>query len=409
MASFQDELCCAAPLASSAVKLTVLLLVYAAFVSMGLPDGILGAAWPQMRTELGVGLNDNWRMLALGTCGSALSSFTSGLALRRFGVGRVLVATTFVTALAILGYAHSATLTLITLLAFALGLGNGAIDAGLNSFVASNLSSRHMSWLHACWGVGVSFGTLMVSGVVASGGTWRGAYLAIGIVQLTLAFAFVLQRKQLPQATPGVANGEAASHPSFGATLTLRASWVSMGAFFVYCGLECSAGLWIASALHDGRGWTTAAAGLMATLFWASLTLGRFLIGTISQRFRAFRIVQAAACGALVGSLLIAASSALGQHQTAAGVVTATGLLIAGFSLSPIYPMLMHDTVRRVGTGHATNLIGFQGGVGQLGFALIPAAVGALLQAQSTEWLGALLTALAVTLLGLVWYEPQPR
>ena len=373
---------------------------------MGLPDGILGAAWPQMRTELGVGLNDNWRMLALGTCGSALSSFSSGLALRRFGVGRVLVATTFVTALAILGYAHSATLTLITVLAFALGLGNGAIDAGLNSFVASNLSSRHMSWLHACWGVGVSFGTLIVSGILATGGTWRGAYLAIGIVQLTLAFAFVSQLRQLPQATRGSADGEASDHPSIGATLKLRASWVSMGAFFAYCGLECSAGLWIASALHDGRGWTTAAAGLMATLFWASLTLGRFLIGAISQRFQAIRIVKAAAFGALVGSLLIATSSTLGQHQTAAGVITATGLLIAGFSLSPIYPMLMHDTVRRVGAGHATNLIGFQGGVGQLGFALIPAAVGALLQAQSTEWLGAVLTALAITLLALVWYKP---
>ena len=390
-----------------AVKLTVLLLVYAAFVSMGLPDGILGAAWPQMRTELGVGLNDNWRMLALGTCGSALSSFTSGLALRRFGVGRVLVATTFVTALAILGYAHGATLTLITLLAFALGLGNGAIDAGLNSFVAKNLSSRHMSWLHACWGVGVSFGTLMVSGIVATGGTWRGAYLAIGIVQLTLAFAFVSQLRQLPQATAGTADGDgnASDHPSFGATLRLRASWVSMGAFFVYCGLECSTGLWIASALHDGRGWKTAAAGLMATLFWASLTLGRFLIGTISQRIPAIRIVKAATLGALIGALLIAASSALNQYQTAAGVVTATGLLLAGFSLSPIYPMLMHDTVRRVGAGHATNLIGFQGGVGQLGFALIPAAVGALLQAHSTEWLGALLTALAITLLALVWYN----
>lgn len=387
---------------SSKVKIGVLLLVYAAFVSMGLPDGILGAAWPQMRAELGAGLNDNWRMLALGTCGSALSSFMSGLLLRRFGVGRVLLITTFVTALAILGYAHSATLTLITALAFMLGLGNGAIDAGLNHFVAVNLSSRHMSWLHAFWGVGVSFGTLTVSGMLAAGGTWRSAYLAIGLVQLTLALAFVSQLRQLPHAAPRAEEREPVDHPSSSATLKLPASWASMGAFFVYCGLECSAGLWIASALHDGRGWTTAAAGLMATLFWASLTVGRFLIGLISQRLRAMVIVRAATAGALAGTLLLAASSAMAQGEAAAGVVTAIGLLLTGFSLSPIYPMLMHDTPRCVGPGHAMNLIGFQGGVGQLGFTLIPVAVGALLQSQSTEWLGPLLATLAMTLVALL-------
>jgi MFS family permease len=136
---------------SSSVRLGVLLLVYVAFVSLGLPDGVLGAAWPQMRAELGVGLNQNWRMLALGTCGSVVSSFLSGVALRRWGVGWVLVVTTFVTALAILSYSRSATFALLTALAFLLGLGNGAIDAGLNHFVASNLSSRHMSWLHGFW------------------------------------------------------------------------------------------------------------------------------------------------------------------------------------------------------------------------------------------------------------------
>jgi fucose permease len=389
---------------SSAVKIGVLLLVYAAFVSMGLPDGILGAAWPQMRAELGVGLNDNWRILALGTCGSALSSFGSGLALRRLGIGRVLVVTTFVTALAIFGYAYSPTLAFITALAFMLGLGNGAIDAGLNHFVASNLSSRHMSWLHAFWGVGVSLGTLVVSGMLAGGGTWRSAYLAIGVVQLGLAVAFVSQLRQLPKATPhapGHVRPEA-EHPSSGATLRLRASWASMGAFFVYCGLECSAGLWIASTLHDGRGWTTAAAGLMTTLFWASLTVGRFLIGTISQRLAAIRIVRTSVAGAIAGTLLLAASSTISHHVAAAGIVTAAALLLIGLSLSPIYPMLMHDTPRCVGTGHATNLIGFQGGIGQLGFTIIPVAVGALLEAHSTEWLGPLLVTLAITLLGLV-------
>lgn len=380
----------------------VLLLVYAAFISMGLPDGILGTAWPQMRAELGLGLSDNWRILAAGTSGSALSSFSSGLALRRWGVARVLSFTTFITAFSILGYAHSATFALITALAFLLGLGNGAIDAGLNGFVASNLSSRHMNWLHAFWGVGVSLGTLIISGMLAAGGTWRSAYLVVGGVQLTLAVAFVSQRGLLARAAPGDSRLGLPEHPPWGGTLRLPAAWASIGVFFVYCGLECSAGLWIASLLHDGRGWTTSSAGLVATLFWASLTVGRFLIGAVSQRLRAIQVVRAATFGAIAGSLLITASSLIGQRQAAAGALTAAGVLLIGGSLAPMYPMLMHDTVRCVGSGHAKNLIGFQGGFGQLGFTLLPAAVGALLQSQSTEWLGALLAGLAVTLLALL-------
>jgi fucose permease len=387
---------------SSSVGIGVLVLVYAAFVSMGLPDGILGTAWPQMRAELGLGLNDNWRMLALGTCGSALSSFASGIALRRWGVGRVLMTTTVVTAAAILGYACSATFAWITALAFLLGLGNGAIDAGLNGFAASRLSTRHMSWLHGFWGVGVSLGTLTVSGTLAAGGTWRSAYLAVAVAQLALALAFASKLRLLPRVIPRAQHHGSPEHASLRETLGLRPAWVSIGVFFVYCGLECGAGLWIASVLHDGRGWPTASAGLMATLFWASLTLGRFLIGALAQRWAAIHIARTAATGALVGSLLVTVSSLIAHQAVAAGALTASGLLLTGLSLSPIYPMLMHDTARCVGSDHATNLIGVQGAAGQLGFALLPAGIGAVLQAQSTEWLGALLATLAATLLALL-------
>ena len=379
-------------------SLVVLLLIYAAFVSMGLPDGILGAAWPQIRGEFGVALNGNWLMLTLGTCGSALSSFLSGIGLRRLGVGRILVLTAFLTSAVILGYALGATFTIITGLAFLLGLGNGAIDAGLNHFVAQNLSSRHMNWLHACWGVGISLGTLTIAGVIAAGGTWRGAYLAVGLVQLALAFAFLLSRRALPGAAPLKAAGQEAPHPSFSATFRLPAAWASMAAFVVYCGLECSGGLWIASALHDGRGWSMEAAGLMTTLYWSSLTVGRFLIGAISQRLSTLRILRVAVAGAILGTALIALSSLIGRDGVVSGIVMALGLLITGFSLSPIFPMLMHDTPRCVGPGHALNLIGFQGASGQLGFTLLPIATGTVLRVYSTEWLGPLLALLAVTL-----------
>jgi fucose permease len=383
-------------------RLAVLLLIYAAFVSMGLPDGILGAAWPEMRAELSVALNGNWPMLALGTFGSALSNFSSGWALRRFGVGRVLWLTTFLTASVILGYSVAGTFAVLAVLGFFLGLGNGAIDAGLNHFAAAKLTSRHMNWLHGFWGVGVSLGTLLLSSAIALGGSWRNVYLVIGLVQLALGIAFVSSRRALPDSRRDAPSERQVERASLVDTLRLPAAKVSMAVFFVYCGLECSAGLWIASALHDGRGYTTEAAGLMTTLYWASLTVGRFLIGVVSQRMRAARIVRTALLGAIAGTGLMALSSILVDRGTLASTLMAFGLLLTGLSLAPIFPMLMHDTPRCVGESHAVNLIGVQGGAGQLGFTALPIAVGTALRASSTEWFGALLLALAIGVLALV-------
>jgi fucose permease len=388
---------------AGSLSVFVLLLIYAAFTSLGLPDGILGAAWPQMRAEFGVKLNDNWLLLLLGTSGGLLSSFSSGVALRQLGVGRVLILTTIVTAFVIVGYALSASLAVVTGLAFFLGLGNGAVDAGLNHFVASNLSSRHMNWLHAFWGVGISLGTLIVSGVIALDGTWRGAYAVVGGLQLALAVAFAFGLRSVATLrAPEAAQGDRPEAPALRATLRLPASWASMASFFVYCGIECGTGLWVASVLHDGRGWSMQAAGLMVTLFWGSLTVGRFLMGVVSQSTTPLRIVRVATLGVIVGTGLIALSSAIGGRSTPAGLLTALGLLLTGLSLSPIFPMLMHDTPRSVGKGHALNLIGFQSGSGQLGYTLLPIVIGTLLRLYSTEWLGSLLTGLSVVLLALV-------
>ncbi len=382
------------------LSIFVLLLIYAAFVSLGLPDGIIGAAWPQMRAHFGVELNDNWPMLTLATSGGLVSSFFSGLALRRLGVSKVLVLTAFLTAFVILGYALSGTFAAMIGLAFFHGLGNGAIDAGLNNFVANNLSSRHMNWLHAFWGVGISLGTLIVSGVLALDATWRSAYLVVGLLQLTLGVAFLLSRRVLPESSTPAAE-QRGEHPAFLATLGLPAAWASMASFFVYCGLEYGTGLWIASALHDGRGWSMQAAGLMVTLYWSSLTVGRFLIGTVSQRTTPIRIVRGAVLGVAGGSSLIALSSLIAGTSTA-GLLTAIGLLLTGLGLSPIFPMLMHDTPRCVGQGHALNLIGFQTGAGSLGFTILPIVMGTLMRTYSTEWLGSMLFALAMILFGLV-------
>ena len=385
----------------------VISLIYAAFISLGLPDGILGAAWPQMRLHFGAHLNDNWPMLSLATCGGMLSSFTSGLLLRRIGVKGVLLATTFLTVAVIFGYAGSPSLAVITALSFFLGLSNGAVDAGLNNFVANHLSSRHMNWLHASWGVGVSLGTVVVSGALATQRTWRSAYGVVAVLQLCLGIAFLLRFPTLRESTKDRDTHQGEARPTFLSTLSLPTSRASMAAFFVYCGVECGTGLWIASLLHDGRHWSMKAASLMVTVYWGSLTVGRFLIGTVSQRTTPLRLVRASLIGVVLGTTLIAVSSTLAAHPLVAGWLTAGGLLVTGLGLSPIYPMLMHDTPRSVGTLHALNLIGFQTAVGTLGYTLLPIAMGTVLRLTTTEWLGSMLLGLTLVLVGIVFLRER--
>jgi fucose permease len=382
--------------------LGVLLLIYAAFISLGLPDGILGAAWPQMRAGFGVALNGNWPMLALGMAGGMVSSFFSGLILRRLGVGRVLILTTILTASVILGYACSPGFAGIVVLSFFLGLGNGAVDAGLNNFVASNLSSRHMNWLHAFWGVGVSLGTLIISVVFAFGGTWRIAYLIIGPVQLALGVAFVLHLPSLQRTSTTTRESPRIEQPAFLSTFRLPSAWASMALFFAYSGLEFGTGVWIASFLHDGRGWAMQSAGLMVSLYWGSMMVGRFLIGTISHRTTPLRIVRGATLGVVAGTGLIAVSSLMVGWPQGAGWVTAGGLLVTGLSLAPIFPMLMHDTPRCVGPGHAANLIGIQSALANLGMTVLPALLGTIMRFGGTEWLGPMLAGLALTQVSLL-------
>jgi fucose permease len=310
--------------------------------------------------------------------------------------------TTFLTVAVIFGYAGSPSLTVLTALSFFLGLSNGAVDAGLTSFAANHLSSRHMNWLHASWGVGMSLGTVVVSGALLMQRTWRSAYVVVAALQLCLGIAFLLSFPTLRESTQDRDTHPGEARPPFLSTLSLPTSWGSMAAFFVYCGVECGTGLWIASLLHDGRHWSMKAASLMVTVYWGSLTVGRFLIGTVSQRTTPLRLVRASLRGVVFGTTLIALSSALAAHPVLSGLLTAGGLLVTGLGLSPIYPMLMHDTPRSVGTLHALNLIGFQTAVGTLGYTLLPILMGTVLRHTTTEWLGSMLFGLTVVLVGIV-------
>jgi fucose permease len=382
----------------------LLSLIYAAYISLGLPDGIMGTAWPELRATFKVPLNANWPIYALGLAGGLISSLSTGALLKRSSIGRILLATTVLTSVSIAACAASPWFLLIPVFSFFLGLGNGAIDCALNHFAATHLSSRHMNWLHGFWGIGVSSGTLIVSGVFALGGSWRTACLCVALLQALLAvvFSLVLDRWRQtpvePGSTPDAAPPAPASHATLRETLRVPSAWLSMLAFLLYCGIEFGTGVWTTSLLQDSRGWAPERAALWATGFWVSLTLGRFLVGLVSNRFKAIDLLKLSISGVMIGTGLISLSSLL-RHTPYANALTGGGLLLIGLCLAPIYPTMMHDTPRCAGPAHAANLVGLQAAAASIGLALIPGALGTLMKYSSLERLGFMLFALAASLL----------
>jgi len=393
--------------------LLVLLLTYSAYISLGLPDGLMGAAWPQMRADLGVSLNANWPIYISGLLGGLLSGIFAGAILRRISVGQLLLFTTVLTAGSIAGCGLSPWYWPIVAIGFLLGLGNSAIDVGLNHFVATHFSSRHMNWLHACWGVGVSTGTLIISSVAALGGSWRGACLLIAGIQALLALAFFFsQRLWNSPPTRTSENSEPPPTPEASSS-TLQSlrqpiSWISLACFFLYCGTEFSTGVWTTSLLQTGRNWHADQAALMVTLYWASLTVGRFMIGLFSNRLRPIRILRIAISGAIAGTILISLSSLI-PSSFASGLLTASGLLLTGFCLAPIYPTMMHDTPACIGRSHAVNLIGLQAAAANIGLTMVPGILGTCMKHSSLEYLGPSLVLMALALLYMVNLREKHR
>ncbi len=393
--------------------LLVLLLTYAAYISLGLPDGLMGAAWPQMRADLEVSLNANWPIYISGLIGGLLSGIFAGAILRRVTVGQLLLATTILTCTSIAGCGLSPWYWPIVGIGFLLGLGNSAIDVGMNHFVATHFSSRHMNWLHACWGVGVSTGTLIISGVANLGGSWRTACLVIATLQALLALTFLFTQKlwNSPPTEPAhdapapVDDGPPASTLQ---SLRQSISWISLACFFLYCGIEFSSGVWTTSLLQSGRAWQADRAALMVTLYWASLTVGRFMIGIISNRLRPIRILRIAISGAIIGTVLISLSSIV-SHPLISGGLTAVGLLLTGLSLAPIYPTMMHDTPACVGRRHGVNLIGLQAAAANVGLTMVPGILGTFMKHSSLEYLGPCLVLMACALLFMVNMRERHR
>lgn len=388
----------------------LLLLAYLAFVSLGLPDGLIGVGWPSIRLDLGVPTEAVGVVLTAGTVAYLTSSVLAGFILARLGVGWLLAGSTLLAGVALTGYASTPALAVMVGFALVLGLGSGAIDAGLNAYAAGAFGPRHMNWMHAFFGLGVAIGPLIMTAVLGAGLSWRWGYALVAVAQLVLAAAFALTVRLwrggppagtalppdpiAPQVVPGEPAGAGpARRTSIGATLRLPAVWLGGAAFAVYVAIEVSTGLWAFLLLTEGRGLSAAVAGLCVSGYWGSLFVGRVVQGVVAERLGSARVLRGSLLGMAGGAVLIA--------LPAPGWVTVAGLLVVGFAAAPVFPLLTLTTAERVGRDHADRTIGLQIGAAGLGAALVPAAVGVLLARLSVAALGPTLVVLAVALIAL--------
>jgi fucose permease len=382
-------------------RMSLLLLAYLGFISLGLPDGLLGVGWPAIRDEFGVPTAAVGFLLTVGTAGYLTSSVVGGFTIARLGVGWLLTVSTVTASAALTGYALSPTFVVLVCLAFLLGLGSGAVDSGLNAYAASAFGPRHMNWLHAFFGLGVAIGPLIMTGVLQAGLSWRWGYAIVAGAQAALAVAFGLRVRAWSDRPVTTDAGPAPVAVRSRDTLTLPAVWIGALSFAIYVAIEMGAGLWAFLLLTEGRGLGVAVAGICVSAYWGALFAGRIVFGLVAERVGSRTVLSGGLVGMLAGAVLVA--------LPAPAPVSVAGLLVIGFAAAPIFPLMTLTTADRVGAAHADRAIGLQIGAAGLGGAVIPAGIGRVLELHGTQWLGPSLVAAAVLLLTLHALSRTPR
>ena len=377
-------------------SLLLLPIIYLGYISLGLPDGTLGVAWPQMHRALALPVGLAGTLALVVTLFAGCSAFFSGAILPRFGTGPVVFVSCALTGFGLLLIAQTQNLGWMLAAAVPLGFGAGAVDTGLNGYVARHYSSRHMNWLHACWGIGATSGPLLMTYALGTALGWRLGYGIIATVQLGLALLFLLTLRlwdTQPAATLGQsAPGEAkTAHPA--AQANSEAGWLSAAVFTLYVATEATAGLWAATILVESRGMAQATAGLCTTAYYGSITGGRILSGFVADRWGNRRLVTFGLGLALLGAVLFT--------QATTPALALAALVLLGLGFAPVYPCMMHEVPKRFAPEAVFKVIARQSFASYIGGALLPAAAGWVatqLSPASIAWL----VIAGTVLLGLV-------
>lgn len=376
-------------------RLGLVILAFIAFIALGLPDGLLGVGWPSIRDGFAIPLDAIGMLLAASVVGYMTSSFMSGYLLARVGVGRVLAVSCLLTGLALIGYTIVPVWWMMVLLGVFAGLGAGAIDAGLNTYVAAHFGEGLMQWLHASWGIGVTLGPIIMTLGLSAINSWRPGYQIVGGFQIALAICFVLTLALWNQNDTHPSNQTEKKLTDYktpmGETLLQPKVWLSVALFILYVGGETSLGTWTYTLLTESRGVDKTLAGFFAGSYWFTFTIGRILAGMVANRVGINKLVLGGLLGALLGAGLL-----VWNPFEIANVIA---VAIIGLSIAPIFPAMMSGTSARVGEHYAANTIGMQMAAAGLGTALIPGLLGVLARQVSLEIIPPILVAVYLALL----------
>jgi fucose permease len=358
-------------------SLAVLLLVYSAFIALGLPDSLIGVAWPSMRAYFNVPLDALGLLPLTGTIGYFIASFFSGRLTQKMKVPGLLSASCALTGLVLLFYTISPSWWYIVATGFLSGLGAGAIDAGLNLYTAQNLSRRHMQWLHACWGIGTTAGPLIMTAGLGVFNSWKPGYVAVGTLQIALAVCFAFAIKGWKEKSKSNGSADKREKQSALASLSNPAVLLSMLFFFLYSGVELALGMWGYTILTESRGISTVIAGVLAGSYWGLFTAGRILAGFYTKHVKTHLLVFTSLSLGLAGAIML--------WLNISQALSLAGFVLTGFAIAPVFPSMVSATKDRVGLKHEANAIGMQMSAAALGSALLPGLEGILARRFSPE------------------------
>jgi fucose permease len=369
----------------------LLIIIYISFISLGLPDSLLGSAWPSMYNSLNVPLHYAGIISMIIASGTVISSIFSARIIKRFGTGIVTAVSVLMTAAALTGFSFSKSFYFLCLFAVPLGLGAGSVDAALNNYVALHYKARHMSWLHCFWGVGASIGPLIMSSFLINKNSWNLGYRTISIIQFCLVFILFIS---LPLWDKKRAeNAEKQKTIDFKNLFSIAGVKQILIAFFCYCSLETITGLWGASYLVIEKGISPEIAARWVTLYYLGITAGRFISGFITMKLNNKQMVRMGQI--IIGCGIITLILPLGN------TALFCGLFMIGLGCAPIYPSLLHETPVNFGAEYSQAIMGIQMGSAYVGTTIMPPIFGWLASYLSFSifpiCIGIILTVMIIT------------
>ena len=346
----------------------LLAIIYLSFISLGLPDALLGAAWPNMYPQFQVPVSYAGIISMIIALGTIISSLQSDRLTRKFGTGKVTAVSVGITALALWGFSISHSFILLCFWAIPYGFGAGSVDASLNNYVALHYSSKHMSWLHCMWGIGATLGPYIMGAVLTGGATWNTGYRIISVLQiaLTAVLIFSLPKWKGQNTSSGeTVHGKALSLKEI---LAIPGAKAVMICFFCYCAIELTTMLWASSYLHLSKGVDAKTAASFAGMFCIGITIGRGINGFIAMKLKDCQMIRMGQAIILVGIIVMI----LPFGKT----ISLIGFSLIGLGCAPVYPCIIHSTPEHFGAERSQAIIGVQMASAYVGTCLMPPLFG---------------------------------